>query len=138
MAKRHFDKDSRPNLPQIIEEIMSLLANQGAKLAEIYLVGGYGVGIQEASKTEPLKDLQLLMDKVNKTAGDVDLLVSYSVENGVAEIAHEDILNELNTGAHPITKDWHVDIVFFAKPIDRRRNPICRIFPSFNPDCANT
>lgn len=135
MGRQHFNNFLKPDFSMIVQDIKKYFEKNNAQLREIYLVGGYGSEVSVAYNRTKETDIIALMSFVEKTKGDVDLLVSYIPLVVDTQISKEDFESKLNNGTKAGNKEFSIDLWLSDKPIVCRYNPICKIFPVYIYDC---
>lgn len=131
MARRHFNEAMKPDFALIISDIEAALSRRDCTLIEVYVVGGYARALSQGAPGLRAADLQSLVARIEKTRGDVDILVGYRPLREGIEIDAKDLAIEVNDGvdeAGPSGKDFLIDLWISSEPIIPRPGAV-KVYP---------
>ena len=136
MGKIHFRTDNKPDLDKIINDVTYYLNENNCELSKIYIVGGYARELCDIGAYYYDGSWGDRMSEIEKTKGDVDLLVHYDPSNQLLQKNEIEIyLNDGKTTHDSImdSKDFMLEVNFNEAPHRGSNGAVCQIFPKFNP-----
>jgi hypothetical protein len=131
MARRHFNEAMKPDFAVIISDIEAALSRRHCTLIEIYVVGGYARGLLQGAQGQRAVVLHSLVARIEKTCGDVDILVGYRPLREGIEVDAKDLALEVNDGVDesgPDGKEFLIDTWISSEPIIPRPGAV-QVYP---------
>jgi hypothetical protein len=131
MARRHFNEAMKPDFALIVSDIEAALSRRDCALIEVYVVGGYARALSQGAQGLRAGVLRTLVARIEKTCGDVDILVGYRPSREGIEVGAKDLAFELNDGvdeAGPNGKNFLIDLWISPEPIVPRPGAL-KVYP---------
>lgn len=133
MARRHFKRDLKPDFAALTKEIEVRLRARGVDLGEIFVVGSYRDQLNAAFEATGESEVNTLVNVIEKTAGDIDILIRCRGENLDLAAIKEWLDVELNDSAWIAgarEKDFSIDLWLTDQPILPRTARPIQIYPN--------